>query len=177
MRAWFLSLCTATALCLASSAQAQTTPEVGPRAPGTAIIGLGLLGGEVAASVGTALGVRKAPVLFAVTSAGLALGLVTGIFANRIQGPIAHDVVGISTITLGMGGIIPSVLMVLQIRSNDATKKDKKKKSKEATALLVPPALFNVSDGEFRLSAPSIVPFVAKDKETPVGAILFSGSF
>jgi hypothetical protein len=177
MRAWFLSLCTATALCLVSSANAQT-PEGGPRAPGTAIIGLGLLGGEVAASVSTAFGVRKAPVLFAVTSGGLALGLVTGIFANRIKGPIAHDVVGVSSIVLGMGGIIPSVLLVLQIRSNDATKKGKKKKpDEETTALLVPPALLNLSEGEFHLSAPSIVPLAAKDKERPIGAVLFSGSF
>jgi hypothetical protein len=177
MRAWFLSLCTAIALC-ATPAHAQTAPDTGPRARGTAIIGLSLLSGEAAASISTAFGVRKAPVLLAVTSGGLAVGLVAGIFANRIKGPILHDVVGVSTIALGMGGIIPSVLLVLQIRSNDATKKEKKKKpNEEITALLVPPALLNLSAGEFRLSAPSIVPLVAKNKENPIGALLFSGSF
>jgi hypothetical protein len=177
MRTCLLILCAAVTLSFATPAHAQAAAE--PKAPGTAIAGMGLLGGELGASLGTIFGIRKAPVLFAVTSVGLATGLVCGIFANKIQAPVRHDIVGVSTLVLGMGGAIPAVLIVLQVRSKDSLKtdKDKKKKGKESTALLVPPGLFNVSDGEFHLSAPSIVPLVGREKEKPVGAVLFSGSF
>jgi hypothetical protein len=178
MRAWFLGLSTAIALSFATNATGQ---EI--RAPGTAIPGLGLIGAEVASSVSTAFGVRKAPVLFAVTSLGAAVGIVGGIFANRIQAPLLHDVVGVSTLTIGMGGVVPATLIVLQIRSNDSTREKKDKKEKRSkkddapTALLVPPGLLNYREGEVSLSAPTLMPLIAKEKENPLGAVLFSGNF
>lgn len=192
MRFWLLSVLFVAFLGTSLSASAQqgcqplSTPGA-PNAPCTPIVGFGLLGADLAISVSSALGVRKAPILFAITSVGLAGGIVGGVLIDRrIQGQIAHDTLGVSSMILGMGGIIPSVLIVLQTRSNDASKPPKEEKKKkgekkegeeETEALLLPPGLLNLSDGQVRLSAPSIISMQGQGKDLPMGALLFSGSF
>jgi hypothetical protein len=137
---------------------------------------MGLIGLEAAASVSTAFGLRNPYWLAGVSAAGLAGGIVGGVFANRIQGPILHDVVGVSSLVIGMGGILPATLLVLQIRSREPEEKAKDDKKKEQAAL-PPPALFQVREGNFALSAPAPAPLSALPGDAPVGAALFSGTF
>lgn len=157
---------------LSSPAYAQEEPPPA-QTRGTAIVGMGLLGGELVLSIGAVAGLRKPVWVLSTGALGLAGGIIGGIFYEKIQSPFARDLGSVSSLVLGMGGVIPTILILMQTRANDA-----EKPVQEAPSLsLAPPALLQLSEGRVEVGLPSLVPLLGQKGEISMGALLLSGEF